>query len=355
MKKPGIVAILGSGETAYAGGQMFDLLAQHLLKPLEISILETPAGFELNSNYVAGRVAEYMHTRLQNYQPEIHVIPARKRGTSFSPDNPALLDPMLRSNLIYMGAGSPSYTVRQLSGSQAWDILRARHRLGAAIALSSAASIAVGKVSLPVYEIYKVGEDPHWNPGLDLFGEFGLPLAIVPHWNNNDGGTDLDTSRCFIGKGRFQELVSQLPAKITIVGIDERTGLLIDLIEEKCQVVGQDSVHIILPTGEELAYASGKHFSLEVLGHSSIPANLADRIHPDVWERVLEAERNAGRKMNTVPLAPTNVMQLVEERQRARGQNDWKEADRLRDRIQALGWQIQDTPVGPQVVPDNPN
>ena len=109
------------------------------------------------------------------------------------------LAPLMDSNLIFMGPGSPSYTVRQLQGSLAWDLIRARHRLGAALALASAATVAMGAWAIPVYEIFKVGEDPHWKPGLDLLGDFGLHCVVVPHWNNTEGGQDVDTGRCFIG------------------------------------------------------------------------------------------------------------------------------------------------------------
>jgi cysteinyl-tRNA synthetase len=37
----------------------------------------------------------------------------------------------------------------------------------------------------------------------------------------------------------------------------------------------------------------------------------------------------------------------VDQRQAAREQEDWATADRLRDRIADLGWQVQDTPEGP--------
>ncbi|MDO9349282.1 MAG: hypothetical protein Q7T47_08340 [Anaerolineales bacterium] len=54
----GPIALLGSGETSLSGGRIFESLAQNLPSPLRIVILETPAGFELNSSQVAGRVAE---------------------------------------------------------------------------------------------------------------------------------------------------------------------------------------------------------------------------------------------------------------------------------------------------------
>jgi cysteinyl-tRNA synthetase len=43
------------------------------------------------------------------------------------------------------------------------------------------------------------------------------------------------------------------------------------------------------------------------------------------------------------------VLDLVNARQEARNQKDWAKSDRLRDQILALGWQVKDTPDGPQV------
>ena len=76
-------------------------------QPLKIAILETPAGFELNSSQVTGRVAEFMQSRLQNYKPQIDVIPARKRGTEFSADAPTLVEPLYDANVLLMGPSRP--------------------------------------------------------------------------------------------------------------------------------------------------------------------------------------------------------------------------------------------------------
>ena len=153
------------------------------------------------------------------------LVPARRRGTALSPDNPEIVAPLLDSDVIFLGPGSPSYAVRQLQDSLAWHTLRGRQRLGAAVVLASAASIAAGAYALPVYEIYKVGEDPHWKPGLDLFADFGLKLAVMPHWNNNDGGAELDTSRCFMGLARFEPLLAMLPADVVVLGRGRADGI----------------------------------------------------------------------------------------------------------------------------------
>ena len=172
----GRIAFLGSGETSLAGGRIFETLARLISDPLRIAILETPAGFELNASLVAGRVGEFLKTRLQNYKPIIDLVPARKKGTEFSPDNPDILKPLLQANMIFMGPGSPSYVARQLKGTLTWDIIRARHRQGATLIFASAATISVGQWVLPVYEIYKVGEDVHVKDGLERLPGHGEPV-----------------------------------------------------------------------------------------------------------------------------------------------------------------------------------
>jgi len=42
---------------------------------------------------------------------------------------------------------------------------------------------------VPVYEIYKCGEDPHWLEGLDVTSGGGDSSGSHPHYDNNEGGT----------------------------------------------------------------------------------------------------------------------------------------------------------------------
>ena len=330
----GPIALLGSGETSLAGGRVFETIAQSLPRPLRIAVLETPAGFELNSPQVAGRVADFLRTRLQNYDPIIDIIPARKRDTPFSPDNAALLGPLARANLIFMGPGSPTYAVRQLQGSLAWDVIRARHRQGAALVFASAATVAVGAWTLPVYEIYKVGEDVHVVPGLDLFADFGMPLSLIPHWNNTDGGAEVDTSRCFIGLERFNLWCAGLPVGHTTVGLDEHTGLILDFETGTCIVSGVSSVSLVR-TCAPMIFPVGATFPLAELGQVRLPGR--DGLRPEAWELLENAARAAGPGE-----APEEVLRLAEERRRARLRKDWAASDLLREKIAALGWIVQD-------------
>lgn len=348
MIQPGRIALIGSGETAARGGQAFELLARQIPGPLNIVVMETPAGFELNATQVAARVANYIQKRLQNYRPRIDLVAARRHGAAGT-DDWELLRPLLDSNLIFMGPGSPSYTVRQLSGSLAWDLIRLRHRLGAALALASAATAALGALAIPVYEIYKVGEDPHWKPGLNLLGDYGLECVIVPHWNNTEGGEDVDTGRCFIGCERFEFLRSQLPDSMLVIGVDEHSGLIVDPVQQVCRVTGRDGVHL-LRGSEELNFTSGKVFPLKLLGNLHLPETLQEGLAARVWPEYLERSeqlRPAGRRIEP----PEEIVVLLDQRTQARAAKDWTASDRLRDRAAALGWKIIDTPDGQQVIP----
>ncbi len=342
---PGLVALFGSGETAASAQAVYEYVFRRLRRPVHVSVLETPAGFELNSPRVAGRVADFVREHLPNYAPKITVIPARKRGTPFSPDNPAILTPLLTANAIMFGAGSPTYTVRQLKDSLAWHMLLARHRLGAALVLASAATIAISAHALPVYEIYKVGQDLHWSEGLDFFGPCGMRLIFIPHWNNSEGGIELDTSRCFMGKERFDQLVEMLPDGLTIVGIDEHTALIFDLGAGVCRVMGVGGVTIVRKSSD-LHFPDGQTFPLAELGACRSPYP-EEGIPLHVWEQVLAAHRES----ELAPTPSAEVLALVQAREAARARRDWAMADALRRQVLDLGWQINDTPQGPQLNP----
>jgi cyanophycinase-like exopeptidase len=337
---PGAVVLFGSGETSPVGGRIFDRIAGRsgAAASLRIAVLETPAGFEPNSAMVAGTVAAFLERRLAGCRPRVDVVPARQRGTPFSPDDPALLPAILKADMIFLGPGSPTYAVRQLGGSAAWHAVLARHRLGATVVLASAAMVAAGKLALPVYEIYKVGEPLHWSEGLDLFGPYGLSLAFIPHWNNNDGGAKLDTGRCYMGRERFEALLSLLPPGMTVVGVDENTALLLDPVSGTGEPVGEGGATVIR-AGTEVRIEPPRRFDLSLLGPFDGTGG-ARGIPPGMMEAAAAA---ASREPAGIP---PEVGALAEAREAARARHDWAEADALRDRLAALGWRVSDGPSG---------
>jgi cysteinyl-tRNA synthetase len=51
------------------------------------------------------------------------------------------------------------------------------------------------------------------------------------------------------------------------------------------------------------------------------------------------------------PRPPADVLELLQSRELARQEGDYSEADSIRERIEALGWDVRDGPSGPELLP----
>jgi cysteinyl-tRNA synthetase len=51
------------------------------------------------------------------------------------------------------------------------------------------------------------------------------------------------------------------------------------------------------------------------------------------------------------PDVPPEALSLLEQRQAARAEKNWAEADRIRDELLAMGWEVRDGPRGPELLP----
>ncbi|MDQ3553268.1 MAG: cysteinyl-tRNA synthetase [Chloroflexota bacterium] len=265
---PGPLVLFGSGETARSGRQVHEEVLSRFPRPVRVAILPTPAGFQPNADAVAGRLAEFVLKSLVNHRPEVVVVDAKRRGGDRSgagdPDDPRVAVALEGARYVFAGPGSPTYMVRQLAGTLTWAAVQRAWRAGAGVALASAAAVAVGAHALPVYEIYKAGEDLGWRRGLDLCAEIGLELAIVPHWNNTEGGAGLDTSRCYIGRDRFERLRELLPPSAVVLGLDEHTSCIVDVTAGTIEVRGQ-GILIVLRGQEETVVLAGQRATTDLL------------------------------------------------------------------------------------------
>ena len=264
----GLIALFGSGETSSQGRKIHDYLLSRLPVPVQVAILETPAGFQPNAEGVNLKIQQFLEKSLQNFKPQIELVAARRKGSAYDPDDPATVAALAHADYIFAGPGSPTYAVRQWRDSLAWRMMRARWEAGATLAFASAATISVGTRVLPVYEIYKCGADLGWETGLGLLSEFDL--TIMPHWNNAEGGAGLDTSHCFMGLERFNELYAMLPPETTVLGIDEHTACIIDPLARQCRVLGAGEV-TVMHGGETQTFASQTTFPLDALA-GAVPA-----------------------------------------------------------------------------------
>ena len=62
---------------------------------------------------------------------------------------------------------------------------------------------------------------------------------------------------------------------------------------------------------------------------------------------VLGLRRAAGRRGGAARRGASTLAELRERRARDK---DWAEADRLRDELRAMGWEVRDGPDGPELV-----
>ena len=92
---------------------------------------------------------------------------------------PELHSRLGEANYVFAGPGSPTYALRHWRGNGVRERLAEKLMRGGCVAFASAAAIGLGAYALPVYEIYKVGDDPSWTAGLVLLSEVGVRCAVV--------------------------------------------------------------------------------------------------------------------------------------------------------------------------------
>jgi peptidase E len=259
-KDKGSIVLMGSGElTATMVDVHKELLRTFPHMPRAVFI-DTPAGFQLNADQISKRAQDYFQTHVQQ---TMSVASFKSKETPSSNDAEQAFHALREADYILIGPGSPTYTLRQLQDTPIPEILNKRIESGGSLVAASAAALTVGRYTLPVYEIYKVGEDPHWVEGLDLLGHFGFNLAVVPHWNNAEGGNH-DTRFCFMGEPRFRILESVLPDDVTILGLDEHTACIFDLGKGEGVIRGIGSM--VLRRGQtERVFQKGDTFPLDLV------------------------------------------------------------------------------------------
>lgn len=235
--------LFGSGEIAPSSVDIYRQTFLALAKrDLKISLITTPAGFQPNVEHVYGEIKDFLLASLPDFNLSINIIFA---NTSRDAKNPEIVNQLDNSDVIFMGPGSPTYAVNHLNGTLLLTKMIDLVKSGSTLILASAATITCSRYALPVYEIFKVGEKLHWQNGLNLFKEIWEETTIIPHFNNTEGGADLDTSHCYIGKDRAAKLFAMLPSKTNILALDEHTALIIDLTSKKETIRGKGTIHKI--------------------------------------------------------------------------------------------------------------
>ena len=233
---PGLLVLMGSGETSPTMVEVHRAAARTLRAGARAVLLDTPYAFQENCADISARARRYF---ARSVGLEVEVAPS-----------------IAGADWVFSGPGSPTYALDRWAASGVAGDLRARVRAREGVTvLASAAACTAGLATVPVYEIYKVGADPHWREGLDLLEPLGLQAVVIPHFDNAEGGTH-DTRYCYLGERRLSRMERELPPGTAVLGIDEHTALIIDLASEEVRVAGRGGLTVrrsgaatVLPSG----------------------------------------------------------------------------------------------------------
>jgi len=267
---PRLLVIMGSGETSPTmTGVHADLLGRLGPPPVPAVLLDTPYGFQENAEEITRKALTYFH---ENVGHPMGVASFRSAEEATALDLETMLARLREARYAFAGPGSPSYALRQWQGSEVTAALVEKLHEGGCVTFSSAAACALGRYALPVYEIYKVGCAPEWLEGLDILGEAGIDGAVIPHFNNTEGGTH-DTRFCYMGERRLRLLESMLDEGAAVLGVDEHTACIIDLGARTATVRGNGGVTLRRGGGER-RWESGMTIPLDALrgGAGALPA-----------------------------------------------------------------------------------
>jgi hypothetical protein len=354
----GVLALLGSGEIAPSMTKVHRQLLKRLDSVRAVS-LDTAYGFQANVPQMTEKIVDYFATSLRLPITPLHFTIFE--GSS-EVERAAFRQDVRAANYVFAGPGSPSYALHQWTPLDLADDLRGTLEAGGVLCFASAAALTLGSFTVPVYEIYKVGTATHWLPGLDVLSMAGIRGAIIPHYDNAEGG-NYDTRFCYLGEDRLVELERQLPEGIGILGVDEHTAGIIDLEQGSLTVMGKGGVYW-RRHGETRSFASGsvtdlgelQSFEPEV-GHTTRSAEpevsdvdtlvaLAEKGGPESIDAIARLARMASTG-GSDRIDPTELVEgLLELRVGARDAKDFALADRIRDVLVISGIEVMDTPDG---------
>ncbi|MEU5234720.1 hypothetical protein AB0G82_36570 [Streptomyces anulatus] len=262
----GLLVLMGSGETSPTMVTLHRDLVAHVGGDADAVILETPYGFQVNRDDISNRAREYFRRSVSLatvVAPDMSAD-APSIGAPGDGDADKVRDLVRRADWVFSGPGSPSYALNRWHTLRLGEILRERVARGHGVTvMASAAACTVGFVALPVYEVYKAGHPPAWLTGLDLLGALGLPVAVIPHYDNAEGGTH-DTRFCYLGERRLAALEHELPDESAVLGIDEHTAVIVDLSTLLVRVWGR-GVMTIRRRGASVLVPGGTTLPLEQL------------------------------------------------------------------------------------------
>ncbi len=203
-----------------------------------VDIIPTAAAVD-NNHERAGNNGQRWFTSLG--ATNVHVQPITDRASA---GDVAVADWLLKSRLIYLLGGDPSYLAQALRESGSLRAMLAAHRAGAVLGGSSAGAMVLGSHFF----------DPHSGRVVEGFGL--LPnLCVIPHHNR--------------ASDWLARIRRDAPG-VTVLGVDERTGVINDGIDNGTggawQVYGAGGATLYEPNSSAanhgVVFESGSTFTL---------------------------------------------------------------------------------------------
>jgi cyanophycinase-like exopeptidase len=252
----GRLVIMGSGETAPTMVEVHRAALRAAGEGPSL-ILDTPYGFQENADDITAKAVAYFG---RNVGRTVTPLVWRTRLDGAALDR--ALTAVRTACSVFAGPGSPTYALRVWAGTGFDEALAAVAASGGTVTFASAAALTIGVVTVPVYEIYKSGADPAWAQGTNLLERLtGLRAALIPHYDNTEGGTH-STRFCYLGERRLRLLEGSLPSGSHVIGVDEHTALVFDLATGTATVLGNGTVTVrhdgasrVLPSGSAVPIA----------------------------------------------------------------------------------------------------
>jgi hypothetical protein len=269
---PRVLAVMGSGETAPTMVTPHREIVSRLgdVVPRAV-LLDTPYGFQENAPEITQRAIDYFAKRVQltieaaGIPGPLAADPTQRTALAEA----AALSRLRTANFIFAGPGSPSYSLSVWRDSPVPETLASKLVEGGAVVFASAAALTLGSFTVPVYEIYKVGQPVHWLDGLDLLESAGFEgsCVVIPHYDNAEGGTH-DTRFCYLGERRLAAMEALLPDDAWVLGVDEHTVLIADLDARTVVITGRGGV-TVRRRGRSRRFEAGERLDLDTLVNSA--------------------------------------------------------------------------------------
>ena len=218
-----MLVLVGSGEYLPEVDQIDLALFERIKEPVKVVCLPTAAGKESEQS-----IQSWMDKGVNHYTRlgvEVEALPVVDQKSA---RDAGMAKTIEGANFVYLSGGHPGYLAESLEGSPVWEAILSVHAAGGVVAGCSAGAMIMGE---------RISGPGGNRPGFNL-----LPgTVIMPHFDEFPGMIS-----------RFVRLFSQ--SRLTMVGIDGRTGLVVD--NGRYEVMGQGQVTIMGPQGTE-KFAAG--------------------------------------------------------------------------------------------------